>query len=250
MRMSQLIGKRIKEAPKDAQTISHTYMIRGGYVRQMSAGIYSLLPLGKRIAAKTEAIIREEMDKISGQECLMPLVMTADLWRETGRYDSIGDELLRFKDRNDKEMLLGMTHEEAFTSIARSEISSYKQLPVMLYQIQTKYRDEARPRAGLIRVREFTMKDAYSFHSSQECLESYYGEAHEAYERIFKRLGMANVISIESDSGMMGGSVSHEFMAVADCGEDVLFLSPDGESYKANREIAVADYKFEKQPMS
>ncbi len=249
MRMSQLIGKRIKEAPKDAQTISHIYMIRGGYVRPMSAGIYSLLPLGKRIAAKTEAIIREEMDKISGQECLMPLVMTAELWRETGRYDSIGDELLRFKDRNSKEMLLGMTHEEAFTAIARSEISSYKQLPVMLYQIQTKYRDEARPRAGLIRVREFTMKDAYSFHSSQECLESYYMEAHEAYERIFKRLGMTNVISIESDSGMMGGSVSHEFMAVADCGEDVLFLSRDGTSYKANREIAVADYKFEKQPM-
>lgn len=247
--MSQLIGKRIKEAPKDAQTTSHIYMIRGGYVRPMSAGIYSLLPLGKRIAAKTEAIIREEMDKISGQECLMPLVMTADLWRETGRYDSIGDELLRFKDRNDKEMLLGMTHEEAFTAIARSEINSYKQLPVMLYQIQTKYRDEARPRAGLIRVREFTMKDAYSFHTSQECLESYYAEAHQAYERIFKRLGMESVISIESDSGMMGGSVSHEFMAVADCGEDVLFLSPDGTSYKANREIAVAAYAFEKQPM-
>lgn len=249
MRMSQLIGKRTKETPKDAQTTSHIYMVRGGYVRPMSAGIYSLLPLGKRIAAKTEAIIRDEMDKISGQECLMPLVMTADLWRETGRYDSIGDELLRFKDRNDKEMLLGMTHEEAFTSIARSEISSYKQLPVMLYQIQTKYRDEARPRAGLIRVREFTMKDAYSFHTSQECLESYYMDAHAAYERIFKRLGMKNVISIEADSGMMGGAVSHEFMAVADCGEDVLFLSPDKTSYKANREIAVADYKFEKQPM-
>lgn len=248
MRLSQLVGKRIKEAPKDAQIISHIYMIRGGYVRQMSTGIYSLLPLGKRIAAKTEKIIREEMDKISGQECLMPLVMTAELWSETGRYQSIGDELLRFKDRNHKEMVLGMTHEEAFTAIARNEINSYKQLPVMLYQLQTKYRDEARPRAGLIRVREFTMKDAYSFHTSQECLESYYATAHDAYERIFERLGMKNVISIEADSGMMGGSVSHEFMAVADCGEDVLFLSPD-RSYKANREIAVANYTFEKEPM-
>ncbi len=248
MRMSQLVGKRIKEAPKDAQITSHIFMIRGGYVRPMSTGIYSLLPLGKRIADKTERIIREEMDKISGQECLMPLVMTADLWKETGRYNSIGDELLRFQDRNQKEMVLAMTHEEAFTSIARSEINSYKQLPVMLYQIQTKYRDEARPRAGLIRVREFTMKDAYSFHTSQECLEKYYADAHHAYERIFERLGMKNVISIESDSGMMGGKVSHEFMAVADCGEDVLFLSPDG-SYKANREIATAKYVFEKEPM-
>ncbi len=249
MRLSKLVGKRIKEAPKDAQTTSHIFMIRGGYVRPMSAGIYSLLPLGKRIVTKVERIIREEMDKIDGQECLMPLVMTADLWRETGRYDSIGAELLRFKDRNEKEMLLGMTHEEAFTATVRNEVSSYKQLPVMLYQIQTKYRDEARPRAGLIRVREFTMKDAYSFHTSQECLEAYYEKAHQAYERIFERLGMKNVISIEADSGMMGGSVSHEFMAIADCGEDVLFLSPDGTSYKANREIATANYKFEKEPM-
>ncbi|MGL4855036.1 MAG: proline--tRNA ligase [Lentisphaeria bacterium] len=246
MKLSKLVGKRIKEVPKEAQTTSHIFMIRGGYVRPMSAGIYSLLPLGKRIASKVEKIIREEMDKIDGQECLMPVVMTADLWRETGRYQSIGDELLRFKDRNDKEMVLAMTHEEAFTSVVRSEVSSYKQLPVMLYQLQTKYRDEARPRAGLIRVREFTMKDAYSFHSSQSCLESYYNEVHQSYEKIFQRLGMNNVVSIESDSGMMGGSVSHEFMALAECGEDILFLSPDNSSYKANREIAVANYKFEK----
>ena len=247
MRLSKLVGKRIKEVPRDAQITSHILMIRGGYIRPLSTGIYALLPLGKRIALKVEKIIREEMDAIEGQESLMPVVMPAELWRETGRYESVGSELLRFKDRNDKEMVLGMTHEEAFTSIARNELVSYKQLPVMMYQIQTKYRDEARPRAGLIRVREFTMKDAYSFHTSQECLEEYYNRAHKAYERIYDRMGMNDVISIKADSGMMGGSVSHEFMALADCGEDVLFLSPDGTSYKVNREIAVSGIKFEKE---
>lgn len=244
MKLSTLVGKRIKEAPRDAQTISHIYMMRGGYVRPLSAGIYSLLPLGKRVCSKIERIIREEMDRIDGQESLMPVVMPADIWQKSGRWDTVGSELLRFKDRNNKDMVLGMTHEEAFTEIVASEIDSYKQLPAMLYQIQTKYRDEARPRAGLIRVREFTMKDAYSFHADEACLEEYYGKCHTAYERIFQRIGMENVVSIKADSGMMGGSVSHEFMAVADCGEDVLFLSPDG-NYKANREIAVSGLTFE-----
>ncbi len=243
MRMSKLVGRRIKEDPKDAKTVSHKYLIRGGYIRPVSTGIYSLLPIGKKIIQKIEKIIREEMDAIDGQEVLMPVVLPAELWEESGRYKSVGPELLRFKDRNEKAMLLGMTHEEAVVHLTRTEITSYKQLPVMLYQIQTKYRDEARPRAGLIRVREFTMKDAYSFHTSQECLEKYYEKAHAAYERIFKRLGMRNVVSIQSNSGMMGGKVSHEFMAVADCGEDTIFLS---SKYKANREIAYAAWKYEK----
>jgi len=246
MRMSKLVGRRIKEDPKDAKTVSHRFLVRGGYIRPVSAGIYSLLPIGKRIIEKIEKIIREEMDAIEGQEALMPVVLPAELWQESGRYKSVGPELLRFKDRNGKDMLLGMTHEEAVVHLVRTEVTSYKQLPVMVYQIQTKYRDEARPRAGLIRVREFTMKDAYSFHTSQEDLEAYYKRAHKAYENVFRRVGMKHVVSIESNSGMMGGKVSHEFMSVAECGEDTIFLSPDATSYKANREIAVAAYKFEK----
>ena len=241
-----MLGRRIKEDPKDAKTVSHKFLVRGGYIRPVSAGIYSLLPPAKRIIAKIEAIVREEMNAVGGQEVLMPVVLPAELWEESGRYESVGEELLRFKDRNDKAMLLGMTHEEAVVHLVRSEISSYKQLPVMVYQIQTKYRDEARPRAGLIRVREFTMKDAYSFHTSQESLDEYYAQVHAAYERIYRRVGLRNVVSIASDSGMMGGKISHEFMSIADCGEDTLFLSPDGVSYKANREVAVSGLKFEK----
>ncbi len=248
MKMSQMVGKRLREDPKDAKTISHKFLIRGGYIRPVSAGIYTLLPIAKRIIRKIEEIVREEMNRIGGQEVLMPVVLPAELWQESGRYESVGDELLRFKDRNDKAMLLGMTHEEAVVQMIRTEINSYKQLPLMVYQIQTKYRDEARPRAGLIRVREFTMKDAYSFHSSQESLDAYYACAHEAYERFYRRVGLKHVVSILSNSGMMGGSISHEFMSIADCGEDSIFLSPDGKSYKANREVAVSGLKFEKVP--
>ncbi|MEI6055741.1 MAG: proline--tRNA ligase [Lentisphaerota bacterium] len=246
MRMTKLVGRRIKEDPRDAQIISHKYIIRGGYARMVSTGIYSILPIGKRIIQKIEAIIRDEMNAIEGQEVLMPVVLPRELWEESGRYQSVGDELLRFKDRNGKDMLLGMTHEEAVVHLIRSEVNSYKQLPVMVYQIQTKYRDEARPRAGLIRVREFTMKDAYSFHETQECLEAYYEKAHKAYENIFRRLGMKNVVSIKSDSGMMGGKVSHEFMAISDAGEDTIFLSPCGK-YKANKDVATADWKFHQE---
>lgn len=248
MKMSRMLGRRIKEDPKDAKTVSHKFLIRGGYIRPVSAGIYSLLPPAERIIQKIEKIVREEMNAIDGQEVLMPVVLPADLWQESGRFTSVGQELLRFKDRNGKDMLLGMTHEEAIVHLVRSEISSYKQLPVMAYQIQTKYRDEARPRAGLIRVREFTMKDAYSFHTSQECLEKYYERAHQAYVNIYRRVGLRHVLSIKANSGMMGGNVSHEFMSLADCGEDTLFVSPDGTSYKANREIAVSAVKFEKSP--
>ncbi len=249
MRMSRLVGRRLREAPKDARTSSHKFLIRGGYVRPVSSGIYSLLPIGERVIRKIEAIIREEMNRIDGQEVLMPVVLPAELWEESGRYQSVGQELLRFRDRNDKPMLLAMTHEEAVVHLVRSEVSSYKQLPIMLYQIQTKYRDEARPRAGLIRVREFTMKDAYSFHATQQDLETYYGRVHAAYERIFRRIGMKNVLSIESDSGLMGGKVSHEFMAICECGEDTIFTNPN-RTYCANREIAAAAWKFEKsQPL-
>ena len=245
MKMSKLVGRRIKEDPKDSKTVSHKFLIRGGYIRPVSAGIYSLLPTGERIVRKIEAIIREEMNRIDGQEVLMPVVLPADLWQESGRYESVGAELLRFRDRNEKPMILAMTHEEAIVHLVRTELNSYKQLPVMLYQIQTKYRDEARPRAGLIRTREFTMKDAYSFHTDQADLEQYYFRCHEAYERIFRRLGMKNVLSIEANSGMMGGKVSHEFMAICDCGEDTVITNAD-YSYRANREIAVAAWKFEK----
>ncbi len=245
-KMSQMLGRRLKEDPKDAKTVSHKFLVRGGYIRPVSAGIYSLLPIAKRVIHKIENIIREEMDGIGGQEVLMPVVLPAELWQESGRYETVGEELLRFKDRNDKAMLLGMTHEEAVVHLVRTEINSYKQLPIMVYQIQTKYRDEARPRAGLIRVREFTMKDAYSFHTSQESLDETYQQAHAAYERIYRRVGLQHVVSILSNSGMMGGSISHEFMSIADCGEDSIFLSPDGKSYKANREVAVSGLKFEK----
>jgi prolyl-tRNA synthetase len=241
-----MAGRRLREVPKDAKTISHQFLMRGGYIRPVSAGIYSLLPAGKKIVAKIENIIREEMDRIDGQEILMPVALPAALWQESGRYESVGAELLRFNDRNDKPMLLAMTHEECVTALIRTEVNSYKQLPVMVYQIQTKYRDEARPRAGLIRTREFTMKDAYSFHTDQADLEAYYMRAHEAYERIFRRIGLLNVLSIESNSGMMGGKVSHEFMALSECGEDTIFVSPD-RKYRANREIAVADWKFVKE---
>jgi prolyl-tRNA synthetase len=243
MRMSKIVGRRIKEDPRDAQIVSHKFILRGGYARMVSTGIYSILPLGRRITKKIEKIIREEMDAIEGQEILMPVVLPRELWEESGRYDSVGQELLRFKDRNGKDMLLAMTHEEAVVHLIRTEVNSYKQLPVMVYQLQRKYRDEARPRAGLIRVREFTMKDAYSFHETQECLDEYYEKAHDAYSNIFRRVGLKDVVSIKSDSGMMGGAVSHEFMAIADSGEDTLFMSQNRE-YKANREIATAAWEF------
>lgn len=239
MRLSELVGQRIKEVPRDAETQSHIFLIRGGYIRPVSAGIYSLLPLAKRITNRIEQIIREEMNRVGGQEVLMPVVLPRELWDESGRAASIGPELLRFEDRNSKPMVLGMTHEEAVSHLARTELNSYRQLPCMLYQIQTKYRDEARPRAGLIRVREFTMKDAYSFHSSWDCLAEYYEQVGEAYSRIFDRVGLKDVRIIQCDSGMMGGGVSHEYMAVSPSGEDTLFVSPGGE-YQANRDIAVS----------
>ena len=238
-----MVGRRLKDDPKDAVTISHKFLLRGGYIRPVSTGVFSMLPIAKRVNDKIERIIRDEMDKIDGQEVLMPVVLPAEIWEESGRYETVGPELLRFKNRNNSNMVLAMTHEEAVVHLLRNEISSYKQLPAMVYQIQTKYRDEARARGGLIRVREFTMKDAYSCHESQECLDAYYNNAHGAYVNIFNRLGMKNVLSIESDAGMMGGEISHEFMAICDCGEDTIITSSDYQ-YKANSEVATANWIY------
>ena len=236
MRMSKMVGRRIKEDPKDAKTVSHKFLIRGGYIRPVSAGIYSLLPVGKRIVEKIEAIIREEMNRIDGQEVLMPVVLPAELWEESGRYSSVGAELLRFRDRNDKPMLLAMTHEEGIVHLVRTELNSYKQLPVMLYQIQTKYRDEARPRAGLIRVREFTMKDAYSFDADDAGADKSYRAMYDAYVRIFARVGLA-AKPVEADTGDIGGNFSHEFMVFAASGEDGILDCP-ACGYAANQERA------------
>lgn len=237
MKLEKLVGDRFKERPADCQVDSHALMIRGGYMKNVANGIYSsYMPL-RRITRKIEQIIREEMDAIDGQEVQFPVVMPASLWQESGRYDSIGKELLRFTDRNGAPMVLGMTHEEAAVQLVREYGQSYAKYPFMIYQIQTKFRDEARPRAGLIRVREFTMKDAYSFHTSQEDLEQYYEKCHAAYERIFERVGVPEVVSVKSDSGMMGGNISHEFMLLTPVGEDSIVLC-DSCDYRANMEAA------------
>lgn len=237
MKLEKLVGERFKERPADCVIDSHAIMVKGGYIKYMANGIYSsYLPL-RRIVRKIEQILREEMDKIDGQEVQFPVVMPASLWDESGRYDSIGDELLRFTDRNNAKMVLGMTHEEAAVHLVREYAQSYTKYPFMIYQIQTKFRDEARPRAGLIRVREFTMKDAYSFHTSQEDLEQYYEKCHAAYERIFERVGVPEVVSVKSDSGMMGGNISDEFMLLTPVGEDSIVLC-DSCDYRANMEAA------------
>ena len=237
MKLEKLVGERFKERPADCVIDSHAIMVKGGYIKYMANGIYSsYLPL-RRIVRKIAQILREEMDKIDGQEVQFPVVMPASLWDESGRYDSIGDELLRFTDRNNAKMVLGMTHEEAAVHLVREYAQSYTKYPFMIYQIQTKFRDEARPRAGLIRVREFTMKDAYSFHTSQEDLEQYYEKCHAAYERIFERVGVPEVVSVKSDSGMMGGNISHEFMLLTPVGEDSIVLC-DSCDYRANMEAA------------
>ncbi len=237
MKVANMLGERFKNAPKDCVIESHALMMRGGYMKYMANGIFSLYTPAKRIMRKIEQIIREEMDAIDGQEVLFPVVMPASLWEESGRYTGIGSEMARWKDRSGNPMVLGMTHEEAAVHLARDTAQSYADFPFMIYQIQTKFRDEPRARGGLIRVREFTMKDAYSFHTSQADLERYYNRAFEAYHRIFERCGAKNFISVQSDSGMMGGSISHEFMLLTDVGEDTLAICDCG--YRANMEAAV-----------
>ena len=237
MLMSKLLGERFKEKPSEATSTSHVFLLRGGYVRQVTNGIYSLLPPAKRVAAKIENIIREEMDAIDGQEVLFPVALPGELWKESGRFEAVGSELVRFKDRSGKDMVLGMTHEEAAVHLARTEAKSYNDYPFMIYQIQTKFRDEPRARGGLIRVREFTMKDAYSFHTTQEDLEQYYKQCYDAYHKIYARAGVPEVISVQSDTGMMGGKVAHEFMLLTDIGEDTLVIC-DSCNYQSNMEVA------------
>lgn len=237
MKLKNLVGQRFKERPADCVIDSHALMVRGGYMKYVGNGIFSEFPILRRVTSKIETIIREEMDSIDGQEVLFPVVMPADLWQESGRYDSIANELVRFQDRNKSKMVLGMTHEEAAVHLVREYAQSYQQYPFMIYQIQRKFRDEARPRAGMIRVREFTMKDAYSFHTSQEDLEQYYKKCYDAYNRIFKRAGVPEVITVASDSGMMGGSISHEYMLLNEVGEDSIVLCSACD-YRANMEAA------------
>ena len=237
MKVSQLVTKRYKETPADCQIVSQALMMRGGYIKSVGNGIYTLSPVTKRIQRKVETIIREEMDGIGCQEVLFPVAMPASLWEESGRYDSIGSELLRFTDRSGCKMVLGMTHEEAAVHYARDIADSYTQYPFSIYQIQTKFRDEPRCRGGLIRVREFTMKDAYSFHTSQEDLERVYQQFYDAYHRVYARAGIPQVVAVCSDSGMMGGKISHEYMLLTDIGEDSIVLCNECD-YKANMEAA------------
>lgn len=237
MLQSKLIAQTKKEWPSEATIKSHGLLIKGGYIKQMASGIYTLMPLAKKVSSKIENIIREEMNAIGAQEILMPLVATKKLWDMSGRYESVGSELLRFKDRTGTDMVLSMTHEEATVFSLLNEASSYQKYPFSVYQIQTKFRDEARPRAGLIRVREFTMKDAYSFHTTNESLDEEYEKFYEAYNRIFKRVGIPEVVAVASDTGMMGGSGAHEYMLLCDAGEDKIVICNEC-GYSANMEVA------------
>ena len=237
MKLDRLIGERFKERPSECAIDSHALMLRGGYMKYVANGIFSSYAPLKRITRKIEQIIREEMDAIDGQEVMFPVVLPASLWQESGRYESVGSELVRFLDRNKSPHILGMTHEEAAVSLVREYGQSYAKYPFMLYQIQTKFRDEPRPRGGLIRVREFTMKDAYSFHVSHEDLNEYFKRCYAAYERIFARAGIPETLAVSADSGMMGGKLSYEFVILAPVGEDSIAVCENCD-YRANMEAA------------
>jgi prolyl-tRNA synthetase len=236
MRMSQMFGTTLREAPADVEVNSHKLLLRAGCIRQLGAGIFSYLPFGWRAVEKIQRVIREEMERIGGQELLMPVVNTADIWKDSGRWDTIGPELTRFLDRNDRDMVLAMTHEEAVSDLVRQEIRSYRQLPRLIYHLQTKWRDDPRPRAGLIRVREFTMKDSYSLDKDEAGLDLQYDRHFEAYHRIFARTGLS-ALAVKSDVGMMGGKVAHEFMYLTPIGEDTLMVCPSC-GFRANRQVA------------
>ncbi|WP_085523944.1 proline--tRNA ligase [Tuberibacillus sp. Marseille-P3662] len=236
MKQSQLFIPTMKENPADADCASHRYLYRAGFIRQNAAGIYSYLPLGHKVLQKIQAIIREEMNRTGAQELLMPAIQPAELWHETGRWDVYGPELMRLKDRHGRDFALGATHEELITSLTRDFLNSYKKLPMTLYQIQAKYRDERRPRFGLLRGREFLMKDAYSFHSDEVTLDQSYETMFQAYKNIFNRCGL-DFRAVIADSGAMGGKDTHEFMALADVGEDTIAFS-SGSEYAANIEMA------------
>jgi prolyl-tRNA synthetase len=234
--MTQLFSQTLRDAPAEAKMPSHKLLVRAGFIRQLAAGIYTIMPLAKRAINKIENIMREEMNAINGQEITMPVVHPAELWQETDRWYQIGSEMGRFKDKNERDMVLAMTHEEVVADLVRKEIHSYKQLPVLIYHIQTKWRDDPRPRSGLIRVREFTMKDSYSLDATCEGLNQQYRNHYQAYFNIFHHCGI-NVIAVKSDTGMMGGKVAHEYMYITPYGEDSLLIC-DNCKYSANRQIA------------
>ena len=236
MFFSKLFAPTLRESPADAEVISHKLMVRAGMIRKVAAGIYNLLPLGNLVMQNVERIVREELTRAGAQEVVMPVVIPSELWRESGRWDEYGKELLRVKDRHGRDFCLGPTHEEVVTDMVKRDVKSYKGLPLNLYQIQTKFRDEIRPRFGLMRGREFVMKDAYSFHANEECAKAEYDKMFEAYSRIFMRCGL-KFRAVEADSGNIGGSFSHEFMVLAETGEDEV-VSCDSCDYAANTERA------------
>lgn len=238
MRASQWFISTLKETPSDAEITSHQLMLRAGMIRKLGSGLYTWMPLGLKVLRKVEQIVREEMNRINAMEVLMPNIQPAELWEETGRWDTFGGLLLTMKDSNDREYCYGPTHEEVITDLMRNELQSYKQLPASFYQIQTKFRDEIRPRFGVMRAREFIMKDAYSFHLNHESLQATYNNMYQAYSRIFDRMGL-KYRAVEADSGAIGGSGSHEFQVLADSGEDLIFYS-DGSDYAANIEQATS----------
>ncbi|MFP1925642.1 proline--tRNA ligase [Lonsdalea quercina] len=238
MRTSQYLLSTQKETPADAEVISHQLMLRAGMIRKLASGLYTWLPTGLRVLKKVENIVREEMNSAGAIEISMPVVQPADLWQESGRWEQYGPELLRFADRGERPFVLGPTHEEVITDLVRNEISSYKQLPLTFYQIQTKFRDEVRPRFGIMRAREFLMKDAYSFHTSQESLQATYDALYAAYTKIFSRMGL-NFRAVQADTGSIGGSASHEFQVLAACGEDDIAFSTESD-FAANIELAEA----------
>ena len=238
MRSSQLFITTLKEAPNEAELVSHKLMLRAGLIRRLGSGLYTWMPLGLRVLRKVEGIVREEMDRTGANELLMPAVQPAELWQETGRWALFGPQMLKIKDRHEREFCFGPTHEEVITDLVRREVKSYRQLPLNLYQIQTKFRDEIRPRFGVMRAREFLMKDAYSFHSSRACLEQTYAVMHATYTRIFERLGL-KFRAVAADTGAIGGSGSHEFHVLADSGEDAIAWCPQSD-YAANVELAEA----------
>ena len=246
MRLSDLLIHTLREAPAEAEIASHRLMLRAGLIRQHAAGIYSWLPLGLRVLRKVETIVREEMQKIGATELLMPSVQPAELWEESGRWKKYGGELLRIVDRKGREFCFGPTHEEVVCDIVRHIISSHRQLPVTLFQIQTKFRDEKRPRFGIIRAREFLMKDAYSFHLDEDSLEATYARMRDAYCRILERIGL-DYRMVEADSGAIGGNTSHEFHVLADAGEDTIAYASTG-TYAANVELARACAPAIKRP--
>jgi prolyl-tRNA synthetase len=236
MRMSAMFGRTLRQAPSGVEVEGHKLLLRAGFVRQLAAGVFSYLPLARRSIGKIEGILREEMDAVGGQEVSMPVVQPAEVWKRSGRYGSTGRELVRLRDRRDREMVLAMTHEEIVAGLAAGEVDSYQRLPRLVYQIQTKFRDDPRPRAGLIRAREFTMKDAYSLDRDEEGLNEQYWTLHEAYFKIFARCGLP-AVDVGADVGIMGGSASHEFMYLSPIGEDTILLC-DACGYRANRQVA------------